>query len=40
MTGDYWVVISSCNHPKVTQASIEYFVKTCFKYGVLNVNNH
>jgi len=39
MTGDYRVVISSWNHPKVTQVSIEYFVKTCFKYGVLNVNN-
>ena len=39
MTGDYRVVISSWSHPKVTQVSIEYFVKTSFKYGVLNVNN-
>jgi hypothetical protein len=40
MTGDYRVVISSWNHPKVTQVSIEYFVKTRFEYGVLNVINY
>ena len=39
MTGDCRVVISSWNHPKVTQVSIVYFVKTYFKYGVLNVIN-